>query len=247
MKRFIAAWTFLTIFPAPWRSADDGGDSLRASAVMFPLVGLALGLAAWLAACALTGLFPVGAAAAIGVALLAWFSGCLHLDGLADSADGLLGRRDPDKVLAVMKDSRVGAHGAAVLVLLLLAKYACLASLAPHDMPFALLVAPLAGRTAMLFPMAMLPYAREQGLGTLFAISRPARLLVGASVLVFVCLAAIRGFWEGAAGFGLWLVVALAWTAYLKRRIGGATGDCYGAACELGETAALLAFCLFQP
>ena len=242
-KRFAAAWRFLTIFPLPLsRPGPDEAEHLRASPGLFPAVGLALGLLmAGLAA--LLGLFlPRTAVAALMVATLAYPSGALHLDGLADSADGLLSPgRDREKALAVMKDSRIGAHGAVALIIILLLKYACLVALSPDDLPFVMLAVPLAGRASMLFPMALLPYAREKGLGGLFAITDVKSVLAGACVWTGGAMAALWGVGQGLAGLGVWGAATMGWVAFLKRRLGGATGDSYGATCEIAETAVCLA------
>lgn len=248
LKRFAAAWRFLTIIPLPFPVPDDELEQLRHSAVVFPAVGLALGGFAWLAARGALPFLPPLALAALGVTLLAVFSGGLHLDGWADSADALFSpTHDREKALAVMKDSRIGAHGAMALFLLLLLKFACLASLPADVLPLCLLLAPMAGRAAMVFPMLLLPYAREKGLGKLFAAEHCRRLLCLACLWVGVGLLLAWGTRGFLVGFPLWLGTALLWTRFLKYRLGGATGDNYGAACELGETClCLVAAILFN-
>lgn len=246
LKRFASAWNFLTVIPLP---VGDGGEgeSLGDSAALFPAVGLGLGLLASIAGLLADMFFPPMATAALAVALLAAFSGGIHLDGVADSADGLLSAlHSREKTLDIMRDSRIGAHGAMALVLLLLIKFACLAQIPAGEAPWVLLVVPVAGRAAMLFPMALLPYARKSGLGAIFSTENTQALLAsaclwtGGSMFVFLGL---RGLLYG---MPLWLLLALAWTVFLKRRLGGATGDTYGAACELGETAVcMLAAVLF--
>lgn len=240
MKRFAAAWRFLTIFPFFVSPGDDEGDHLRRASAMFPVVGLALGCVAAVIVLFLEPVLPRLPLAALVTAVLALFSGGLHLDGLCDCGDALTTPgRSRDDALAVMKDSRIGAHGAMALLLALLLKFSALAS-AP-DLLLAALIVPVGGRAAMLFPMALLPYLRKQGLGTLFAVGYGS-LAFGAA-LVGALLYWAMGV-RFAPGFLLWLAVCAGWVLFLSRRLGGATGDGYGAACELGETAAALAFCL---
>ncbi len=238
--RFAAAWRFLTIFPFSWWQGADEGAALRASVPYFPVVGLVLGLGIALVMTIVGMAVPPVVAAALGVIALAAVSGGLHMDGLADSADALLSPgHSREKALDVMKDSRLGAHGAMGLVLVLLLKFACLASLPIHVVPHALLAAAVLGRAGMIFPMALLPYAREKGLGGIFQLGSTSRSIAIACVWAAVFALVSAGF-SGIYTFALWLVVTLAWVRFLRKRLNGATGDSYGAACELCETAALL-------
>jgi len=129
VKRFLAALRFLTIFPVPgpWGSAEE---DLARSVPCFPLVGLLLGCLGAAMAWVL-GRFHVPAmlAALALVVLLLGFSGCLHLDGLSDSADGLFSSRSRDRMLEIMKDSHVGPMGLVAVLVILLAKFSALASM----------------------------------------------------------------------------------------------------------------------
>lgn len=240
IKRFAAAWRFLTVFPFFWAPGDDEGECLKRSAVMFPLVGLVLGGLAAAAAWGFGWLFPSLPAAALVTAVLALFSVGLHLDGLSDCGDALMTPgRSRDDALAIMKDSRIGSHGALALVLVLLIKFSALAS-APN-LIWAAFVVPVGGRAALLFPLALLPYVRKQGLGTLFAAGK-ASLAIGIVIAAAALFLAMG--WRFWPGLVVWLAVGLGWTWFLRRRLGGSTGDGYGAACELGEAAMALAMCI---
>ncbi len=246
LKRFAAAFRFLTVIPVPWGGGADEAESLRRSPALFPAVGAVLGIAAGLIGLLACALLPEPAAAALGLIALAAFSGGLHLDGLADSADALWSSgRDRERALAIMKDSRIGAHGAIALCLALLLKYACLSALPGDRLPAALFLIPVAGRAALLFPMALLPYLRASGLGALFAVGDKKTLLVQASLWTFGGMVVLWGIFPALAGAALWLAANLAWVLFLWKRLGGATGDSYGAACELGETTACLAAAMF--
>lgn len=242
LKRFAAAWRFLTIFPLPWQPDADEATPLRDSPGMFPVVGLAVGGIAGLVMWLLGGFFPPVVLAALAVAALAYPSGALHLDGLADSADALSSPgRDREKALEIMKDSRVGAHGAVALAVVLLVKFACLSTLPVSGLVVSVIVIPLAGRAAMMFPMVLLPYARKQGLGGLFVIEDKRTALAMACAWTGIAMFLAWGLRGAFAGMVLWLAVSVTWVRFLRRRLGGATGDSYGAMCELAETAACLA------
>jgi adenosylcobinamide-GDP ribazoletransferase len=167
--------------------------------------------------------------------LLAW-SGGLHLDGVADCADGFFSARSRERMLEIMRDSRIGSMGVVGLVLVLGLKGAALASLPRGDLWRVLLLMPLAGRVAILLMLALLPYARPQGgLATVFYRGRKwTAALVGLVVLGV-------GAWLSAGSVGLLsvcdtLVLLLPFCYYCHAKIGGATGDTLGAACELAET-----------
>ena len=263
MKRFLAALRFLTSFPIPgsWGSAEE---DLARSVPCFPLVGLLLGglgaATAWV-----LGRFGVPAmlAALALVVLLLGFSGCLHLDGLSDSADGLLSSRSRDRMLEIMKDSHVGPMGMVAVLVVLLAKFSALASMRPELRWPAVLLMPLAGRAAIVVHLALLRYVRPGGLGTIFCqpvgpacraglgLSRSAsssRSATGsrsasgtywAAVWSLALLAAVGGGLFGPRGLvigGVALVAMLVSAAYLYRKLGGITGDTLGAVSEILET-----------
>jgi adenosylcobinamide-GDP ribazoletransferase len=163
-----AAFRFLTIFPLP-SSLGRAAEDLAGSTFFFPVVGLTLGLMAAGSAWLLWQIFPPLVAAVLLTFLLLSFSGALHLDGLADTADGFLSARDRARTLEIMRDSRIGVMGVAALFLALSLKVSCLALMDRELVCRASLLMPLAGRCSILLAMAVLPYVRpEGGLGTLF-------------------------------------------------------------------------------
>lgn len=216
----------------------------RATAWFGPVgaaVGLAVGLAWWGAA----QLWPPVVAAVLAVAVDAGLTGMLHLDGLADSADGLLPPVERERRLAIMATPDIGAFGVVALLVVLVARVAALAALAPAP----LLVAGLwaGARAAMALTLAAVPYARAQGAASGFAGDRRAAggPAVGPAVVTVVVavgvMVATVGTLAGvatalAAGAGFAGVVALA-----VARIGGYTGDVLGAAGVVAETAGLIA------
>jgi len=240
MNSFLAALRFLTVLPLPGQRGQAPGD-LAGSLWSFPWVGLLLGgLTAtifWLAGPYLPR--PIAVVLAVTV-LLAW-SGGLHLDGVADCADGFFSARPREQVLEIMRDSRIGAMGVIGLVLLLALKGAALVALPPEQFWRVLLLMPVAGRVGILLMLALLPYARpEGGLATVFfASSRRWPLLPG-----LFMLAVVAWFTAGSVGLTgvlLALLLLLPFGLFCYIKIGGATGDTLGAACEIAET--LVAVC----
>lgn len=239
MKPFFAAIRFLTIAPVPARLCG-GEPELGRGVVFFPAVGLLIGAAGAALAWGLSAALPPWPGAALLVTYLLFASGGLHVDGLADAADGFLSSRAPEQALAIMRDSRSGGMAVVAVVVVFAIKVLSLGSLPVGLWWGALVLAPLAGRCALVWSLFLLPYARpEGGLASVFYRRRP----MAGSALATV-LAAGVGWWAlGAAGLlaaGAALALTLLWSAWCRRRIGGGTGDTLGAACEMGEAAVLL-------
>jgi adenosylcobinamide-GDP ribazoletransferase len=235
MKPLLSAFGFLTVVPIPAKWSGDP-STLGRSIAYFPLVGLLIGLVVAVLDAGLTRLLPVPVASVlVGVALMA-VSGGLHIDGLADTADGFFGARRPRaRILEIMKDSRSGPMAVAAVVLVVALKLAAIDTLAPELRAGTLVLMPLAGRSAMVVCMALLGYARsEVGTGAAFAARRP---WVGVAIGILL-LAAIGWSACGARGLavcGASVATAIVLSAYFQYKIGGWTGDTLGAVCELVE------------
>jgi len=233
------ALTFLTKLPWPWRGPADEA-ALARSMFWFPWVGAVLGLIFWGAWAGLHRALPAPAAAAVLLTLTVWVTGGLHLDGLADTADGLSGGRTPEEALAIMKDSRVGAFGVLSLILGLVLKFSLLLSLATQTSGTrALLLFPIISRWGMVLLAYLSPYARaEGGLGQAMTLGVSPRVLLGAGLSAGGLSLLILG----APGLVLFIAAgALVWlgSLYFQRRLGGITGDILGATNEVVEVLVL--------
>ena len=249
-----AALSLFTVLPAGTPAELDAAGAARAM-FWLPAVGLLLGL---VAAGGMAGVQAGGPSlprqllgAAVGIGLLAVLTGGLHLDGLADTADGLGSRRGAADALAIMRRSDIGPFGVVVLVLVLLIQVTALATV-PRGWPAvaALVLAAVTGRVAAVLASGM-PAARPGGFGALVAgrTGRPGRLATGLVLLAAVIPAglalggppaALRGLVAALAGLlagGL-----LGRTA--RSRLGGLTGDVFGAIIELSAATVLLALVL---
>jgi adenosylcobinamide-GDP ribazoletransferase len=174
-------------------------------------------------------------------------NGVMHLDGFMDTCDGLAGNKTAEDRWRVMRDSRVGAFAVAGAVLLMLVKYTALASLPDRLIPGVLLLMALLSRWAMAYAIVAFPYARPEGLGTVFKKEAKAASLVVATLYtvaaaigaaVFMRMEYPHGYGL-AIGLGVWLVVSL-WAIYLKKRFAGLTGDSYGAVNEVAEVSVII-------
>jgi len=241
MRSFLAALRFLTIIPII-KGAELDGDYFKQSLQFFPVIGVVIGGFCSLLAIVSQLFLPQPVVACIVIVFLAFISGCLHLDGLSDSGDGLLSSRPRERSMEIMKDSRVGAMGVIVTILVLLTKYSALISMDPRLIPMASFFMPFAGRIMILCTMALLPYARtEGGLGVLFYSSLVRKFaLLGAAALL-MCLV----IFSGGRSFLIIILLFLNFVSFnmwCKSKIGGATGDTLGANCELAEMVVAVAF-----
>jgi adenosylcobinamide-GDP ribazoletransferase len=244
IRGLVTAIRFLTIVPVPGR-ALEGPDALGRAAGWFPLVGLTLGGLLWVAHRLLSMVFPPLLTALLVLVTWKALTGGIHLDGLADTLDGLTGR-DPQERLAIMRDSRIGVFGALGLSVVLLISLLALAELPGPVREKALLLAPVVGRHAPLqLARAFQPATPGQGSGEAFMKAVTLRAVSIGALLVIVSAAVILWPWGLlAAGIG----IGLAWDLgrYLSRRLGGLTGDGLGAAVEVGEMGVLLAVAAFS-
>lgn len=238
MRGLFAAIAFLTRVPVPSRLLGIHAPPAT-QLPWYPWVGLLIGAALWCLAWLLMHATPLLAAALL---LVAWvlLTGGLHLDGLADSADAWVGGiGDRERTLSIMKDPRSGPIGVTAVVLVLLLKFAALASL-PHP-GVALWVAPVLGRLALTGAFMVTPYVRSGGLGSgLASASRSACAGSIATAAVLVCLTGwpgLRALLAGAMVFWLWRRACM-------QRLGGMTGDTCGALTELTEAVVLVAMAL---
>jgi adenosylcobinamide-GDP ribazoletransferase len=233
---FWIALQFLTIIPMPFKKQWEAKD-IASSLIFFPVIGLLVGLLVFLAWWGLGEVFsPVVAAVLI---LLLWviISGAMHLDGLADSCDGL-GGSTPEKRLEIMKDSHSGAFGIVGVSLLLLVKFAAIVSLAGWSWE-TLVLAPVLGSWAMVLAITVFPYARKNGLGLAFKQGSTVLRLLIASIITLAAVILLAGWW-GIAVMAITGLVTLLIGLFFKSRLGGLTGDTYGAIKEVNEALSLI-------
>lgn len=235
MNGFWAALQFLTVFPTPLKgSADD--KTIGMSLVYFPLVGLLLGVILFGLHYSLTFILPAPIVCALLIMSLAILTGGHHIDGFMDSCDGIFGGKDREERLAIMGDTRVGAFGVTGAFLLLLAKYVTILS-APA-LP-ALLLMPAMGRWAMTFAIFSFPYARVSGLGLSFKQGMTWQKFAIASFIALALSLLLMG-WKGILLLGALGAVIYGAGRFTQSRIGGLTGDSYGAINEIAEVMTLL-------
>jgi len=253
IRQLTLAVTFLTGIPLKVEGEVSPADLWR-SMGWYPLVGLALGAAAWGVYAGLLGVLPGLVAATLVVIVLEAVTRGLHMDGLMDTADGVLSGAPRERALEIMKDSNVGAMGVAAAVLILILKVAALGALARADAAAPLLAGWCAARALPALDVHAWPYARVAGTGEAFTRERTTGpvavaggLLAGGVVATAIVAVAVGGAGAWYSGLVVALVamgVALLVQAAVAKRLGGLTGDVYGMGIELAEASALVVGCV---
>lgn len=231
MRNFVSALSFLTVLP----SGRVAGPPDGASVLYFPVVGILIGgmLAGvdWLGSLFLYDELR----ALVDVAFLALITGGLHLDGLADSADALYFHHDPAKALQIMKDPRIGVMGVLALIFGLGFKFAGLLALDIQQCWIGFLVAPALARSAQVVGLVFMNDARETG-----GVGRTLYQKGKYQYLIFCLVPLVLPFWVGIpvgiAALLLFTVINVSLLSFFRHRLGGMTGDTFGALTEVMET-----------
>lgn len=229
---------FLTRLPLPGRSATPA--DIASSYYFYPAVGVLLGGSAILLRALLVMLFPPSFSIMLVLAFLIWITGGLHEDGLADITDAMAGGWTAEDRLRIMKDSRVGALGALALVVAVLSKYVALSAMNPSRIDGALLASQVLGRWAFI-PLGYFNKPAHEGLGSQFMKGIGAGALIVTSLFSIVVLILVARTSGGVAFCAACGIVALA-SFYFRRRLGGVTGDCFGATFQFVEIATYAIF-----
>lgn len=237
---FLVATQFLTRFPVVPVN-DFSADGLAKSAVFFPIVGLVVGAGGVLLHWILSPHTTVNVATVLIVIYLVAVTGGLHEDALADAADGFGGGVERERVLEIMRDSRIGSFGAIAVVLSLLSRFVFLTSLPPEKFTSYFLAGQVLSRWTALPLASFLPAARAgDGQGSRIAQGIGTNALVVGTVMAFG-IVTIFLKWRAMSVLSVAIAVVALTGAYYKRRIGGVTGDCLGATNQITEFAVYLA------
>lgn len=234
MRNFISAIQFITILPVGRTRTFDPPKMIP----YFPLVGLALGGLTAAFDMVAVNLWSKPVASLLDVIFLALLTGAFHIDGLGDTADGLLGQRSKEKTLDIMKDSRLGTMGLVAIVFGLSIKWAGIAGLDVYRSVW-LIIVPAYARCGMLFGMRLLDYGRPTGGTGLEFFKEKLGISAFWGLLVMVACSVLLGrqaLWLN-LGFGA-ITAVIIW--YYKRRIGCITGDMLGAMTEITEAGLFL-------
>ncbi|UOF89807.1 adenosylcobinamide-GDP ribazoletransferase [Fodinisporobacter ferrooxydans] len=237
MQPFFHALAFLTRIPVPPLSASEG--DWQKSAAYYPLVGGILGVLIYAASMLFINRMPMPVGAVLSLSFWVYLTGGLHLDGWMDLADGLGSNRTREQMLAIMKDSRVGAMGVIAGVLVLLVKAAALYELMYHRELGWVIASPVLARAYLLAAIYFYPYLSEKGIAS----GLKTGLSKSGLAINFVILLLGLAYFFGVKGLLLCLpTFFLSWlfSRSIVKRLQGLTGDCYGAIVEWTEAVSLV-------
>ncbi|WP_378956290.1 adenosylcobinamide-GDP ribazoletransferase [Pelosinus sp. sgz500959] len=246
MKHFITGLQFLTrIYVA--KQTEWSPESFGRSVKFFPLIGGILGILLVM----INQLFaeylpffgvymPPHVLAILLLIANVVLTGGLHCDGFMDTMDGLFSGRSKERMLEIMKDSRVGANGVMAFVLLVLLKWSLITEMSPLLLPSSLFVMPILGRFAMLVGITVFPYARPDGIGKAFAqYADKYTLYIGIALTLLLIIPIGK---QAILCLGIVSLCTMLFARYATKLVGGLTGDIYGALSELGEIIVLFVF-----
>ncbi len=251
MNSFLIGLQFLTrifvVKQSVW-TEKNFGESVK----FFPAVGAVLGIISALVVAAINFFNLPLLTGAVGFASLIILTGGIHCDGLMDSADGLFSGREREKILEIMKDSRAGSFGVVSLVLVAALEVSTLAELAKFStaqLCAAIFSAPIIARLMMVVTIGAFPYARSSGMGKAFAQFTTRRTIIFAAAETILLLLPLIFFDEkfflcAAAASLVALIVTWKFASFATEKIGGVTGDIYGAVTTLAEMFVLITFLL---
>ena len=243
IRALILMFQFMTRLPIPIEIKMEK-KTISKGILFLPLVGMVVGGISWGVYYVLSFINSDVAALGAVIANVA-VTGGLHIDGLSDTCDGFFSARTRDRILEIMKDSRVGTFGVIATVMLLLAKYILIAGLPQDVVPLALVFISGTSRLGAALLITFGKSARPGGLGDMFSSSSSK-----AYFLLSTCFHTTIGTIFGGLTFVILLIVIIVFDLLLMRYsykiIGGLTGDVYGAGIEISDVLGLLTFLVVE-
>jgi len=246
VNNFLQALSFLTILPGENISFWEE-KKLARSMAFFPLVGLIIGFILALGYYLFSFFFSRALVLWLTIGLLALLTRGLHLDGFADTMDGLGSGGPKEKILEVMRDSRIGAFGVIGLIMLIGAKYLALDQIPNSSIPYTLILMTVMGRNAMVLVCYRSPYARSEG-----GLAKPFTENLGGCEITFSLATAfsisllVMGMKGGVVFLGIG-IFSLGYRYVFIKKLLGVTGDILGTANELAELLCLLLLVILEP
>jgi len=239
MRSFLTALKFLTNLPIA-KNLEFQEETLAKSVKYFPLAGILIGLILAGVNFLFSFIFPPMVVSAIILISLSWITRGLHLDGFMDTIDGLFGGSDKNERLRIMKDTQVGSFGVVAVVSLLLLKFVLILGLSGQKIfPLILILMPAFSRWSMVLAMPFYPYPREKGTGVFTRFVKKNDALL-ATIIMFVFAVGLLKL-EGLILLFFAFIFTLLITKLISGKIGGMTGDTYGALNEIIEVIILAA------
>ncbi len=238
MRKFLAALQFLTIFPV--RTNEMKEEELGESMAFFPVIGLLIGISTAILNYFLSHLMSENL---VNIFLIIWIvivTGGLHLDGFADTCDGIFSwRSDKNEILKIMRDSRIGTMGVLGIFIILLLKYELLSNISGREKYIALIIMPVFGRFSQTVSAFALPYARETSGAASFIRHLNIKTIIFSSILFLIITTPVwfpKVFLIDLVS----LIILVPLLLFFSKKLGGVTGDVLGAINEVVEIIVLV-------
>lgn len=242
LNNFLLFFQFFTRIPINKNLNCDKGNFRRGS-IFFPVVGLFIGIVQWLVYYILIKVLPVNITAVFVVIIPILITGGLHVDGLGDTCDGFFSfKGNKDKIIEIMKDSRVGTYASIAIVFDMLARYAAVHSAIEINLPLILIVTPIIARFTVVFLSFIGKNAKETGSGNIFIGNIDVKRIIIAGIITITLGTALIGLNKSSILLVSALIFTFLFNKFCESKITGLTGDTLGANNELVEILVLILF-----
>lgn len=230
---------FLTRIPLPV-NLDVTEEDFTEGVIFFPVIGALIGLLTYALVAMLEYRFSSGVLAMLVIGFQIFITGGLHLDGLADTFDGLYSNRPKERILEIMKDSRIGSNGALVLIVVILLKLTLMVQvIETYDKAMIIILTPAFARYTVIVASRFSRYARDKGMGNFFIGKTKNDHVVMATIFV-LAMSMLRPI--NLVILGATAAFAIAYSRHASKKIDGITGDILGCMIELAEVLILLLY-----
>lgn len=244
MKSFLMQLQFFTRIPIPFKLRFD--EKIFAKGIIFsPVIGLVIGIFTGIVYYLVNMTEKQMPAVILAVAALVFITGGLHLDGLADTFDGIFSNRPKEKILEIMKDSRIGTNGTLSLIFIIIAKIGLLLSLNDNNIIEYLFIMPVISRMNIVWTSGISSYAGKDGISAvIIKFTTHREIIIATAITVLLSAALIR--FASILVIPAAILFAVLFTRYVQKKIGGITGDIIGAIIELTEIIILISLLVFE-
>ncbi|WP_446897627.1 adenosylcobinamide-GDP ribazoletransferase [Clostridium sp. LBM24168] len=216
-------------------------ENFRWGSIFMPVIGLIIGAIQWIVYKLLINVLPINISVIVIVLVGIMLTGAMHMDGLGDMCDGFFSFNGKDKIIEIMKDSRVGTYSCIAIVMDILFKYNLFCYIVP-EFSASIMIAPVISRLSTLFLVAVGKEAKSTGTGNLFINSvNISQFFIGVSITIGMLLFIIAiNLKYSILLIALAIMISFVFNLYCKRKIGGLTGDLLGANNEIVEISMLI-------
>ncbi|MFL0245970.1 adenosylcobinamide-GDP ribazoletransferase [Candidatus Clostridium stratigraminis] len=217
-------------------------DNFKKAAFYLPIIGLIVGGIEWAAYYILNIFLPANINAVLVFIMSVLITGALHIDGLGDTCDGFYAFKGKDRIIEIMKDSRIGSYACIAIVVDILLKVSSLTYIIENKLGFIIILAPVIGRLSIVFISLIGKPAKSTGSGNLFIGNMSRTIVIFAALLSFAISIILIGVANSAIIFLISLIVTILINKYSESKINGITGDLLGANNELVEIFVLITY-----